>query len=139
MKAGIPINMQLKDDTMFAEVALKYFGKAGIDQDRDQPKFLFNSKELRTDSYKSLSELGIRNMSKIEVVIGKDVNIHSENTIKSKFKEVYMIVYILAISSQRINNQILVDTKMDKILKKAKFPYEKPYSYLASNIKEKDK
>ena len=73
MKAGIPINMQLKDDTMFAEVALKYFGKAGIDQDRDQPKFLFNSKELRTDSYKSLSELGIRNMSKIEVVIGKDV------------------------------------------------------------------
>ena len=39
----------------------------------------------------------------------------------------------------RISNQILVDTKMDKILRKAKFPYEKPYSYLASNIKEKDK
>lgn len=40
---------------------------------------------------------------------------------------------------ERISNQILVDTKMDKILRKAKFPYEKPYSYLASNIKEKDK
>ena len=40
-------------------------------------------------------------------VIGKDVNIHSENTIKSKFKEVYMKVYILSISSQRINNQII--------------------------------
>ena len=41
---------------------------------------------------------------------------------------------------QRINNQILVDTKMDKILKKARFDYEKPYSYLVSNIKkDKDK
>ena len=39
-------------------------------------------------------------------------------------------------SRQRINNQILVDTKMDKILKKARFPYEKPYTYLASNVKK---
>ena len=37
---------------------------------------------------------------------------------------------------QRISNQVLVDTKMDKILKKARFDYEKPYSYLASNIKQ---
>ena len=68
-----PINMQLKDDMMFAEVALKYFGKAGIDQVKDDPKFLFNSKELKTDSYKSLADLGIKNMSRIDVVIGKDV------------------------------------------------------------------
>ena len=39
---------------------------------------------------------------------------------------------------QRISNQISVDAKMDKILKKARFDYEKPYSYLASNI-NKDK
>ena len=39
---------------------------------------------------------------------------------------------------QRISNQILVDYKMDKVLKKARFDYEKPYSYLASNI-NKDK
>ena len=37
---------------------------------------------------------------------------------------------------QRISHQVLVDTKMDKILKKARFDYEKPYSYLASNIKQ---
>ena len=37
-------------------------------------------------------------------------------------------------SRQRISNQILVDHRMDKILRKAKFPYEKPYNYLASNI-----
>ena len=75
MKAGdmAPINMQLMDNMMFAEVAYKYFGKAGIDQIKDQPKFLFNSKELKTDSFKSLAELGIKNMSRIEVVIGKDV------------------------------------------------------------------
>ena len=75
MKPGdqTPINMQLTDGMMFAEVALKYFGKAGIDQAKDQPKFLFNSKELKTDSYKSLAELGIKNMSRIDVVIGKDV------------------------------------------------------------------
>ena len=42
----------------------------------------------------------------------------------------------------RINHQVLVDTKMDKILKKAKFLYERPFSYSASNIKkaqDKDK
>ena len=39
---------------------------------------------------------------------------------------------------QRISNQVLVDYKMDRVLKKARFDYEKPYSYLASNI-NKDK
>ena len=73
MRAGTPINMQLKDDMMFAEVALKCFTKMGINQATDQPKFLFNSKELKIDTYKSLAELGIKNMSRIEVVIGKDV------------------------------------------------------------------
>ena len=73
MRAGTPINMQLKDDMMFAEVALKYFNKMGINEATDQPKFLFNSKELKIDSYKSLAELGIRNMSRIEVVVGKDI------------------------------------------------------------------
>ncbi len=75
MKAGAaaPINMQVTDDMMFAEVALKYFGKAGIDQVNDQPKFLFNSKELKTDTCKTLADLGIKNMSRVEVVIGKDV------------------------------------------------------------------
>ncbi len=73
IKAGQPINMQVVDNMMFAEVAMKYFNKMGINQATDNPKFLFNSKELRTDSYKSLAELGIRNMSRVEVVIGKDV------------------------------------------------------------------
>ena len=68
-----PINMQLTDDMLFAEVALKYFSKMGIDQATDSPKFLFNSKEIKTDSYKSLAELGIKNMSRIEVVIMKNV------------------------------------------------------------------
>ena len=64
-KAGVPINMQVTDSMMFAEVALKYFNKMGIDQVKDQPKFLFNSKEIRNDCYKTLKELGIRNMARL--------------------------------------------------------------------------
>ena len=37
-------------------------------------------------------------------------------------------------SIKRINKEMYNDTKMDKLLKKAKFDYSKPYSYLASGI-----
>ena len=73
IKSGQPINMQAKTDMMFAEVALKYIQKAGINQTTDQPKFIFNSSELCTDSCKSLDELKIRDGARIEVVLGKDI------------------------------------------------------------------
>ena len=73
VKLGVPINMQVTDDMLFAEVALKYFAKAGIDQAKDQPKFLFNSREIKPDNYKSLKELDIRNMTRINVVLGRDI------------------------------------------------------------------
>ena len=73
VKLGVPINMQVTDDMMFSEVAYKYFAKAGIDQVKDQPKFLFNSREIKPDNYKSLKELDIRNMTRINVVLGKDI------------------------------------------------------------------
>ena len=65
--------MQVTDDMMFSEVAFKYFAKAGIDQVKDQPKFLYNSREIKPDNFKSLKELGIRNMTRINVVLGKDI------------------------------------------------------------------
>ena len=37
-------------------------------------------------------------------------------------------------SRKRINKDLYSDTKMDKLLKNAKFDYSKPYSYLASGI-----
>ena len=73
VKLEVPINMQVTDDMMFSEVAFKYFAKAGIDQVKDQPKFLFNSREIKPDNYKSLKELDIRNMTRINVVLGRDI------------------------------------------------------------------
>ena len=72
IRSGHPINIQTKGDMMFAELALKYFQKTGVKQE-DQPKFIFNSQELVTDSCKTLDELHIIDGARIEVVIGKDV------------------------------------------------------------------
>ena len=57
VKSGVPINMQANDNMIFAELAWKYFGKVGIDQQNDQPKFIFNSKEIKLDGAKTLKEL----------------------------------------------------------------------------------
>ena len=73
VKSGVPINMQSNENMMFAELAYKYFGKVGIDQLNDQPKFIFNSKEIKLESGKNLKELEIRNGSRIEVVLKKDI------------------------------------------------------------------
>ena len=73
IKSGQPINMQAKSDMMFAELALKYIQKVGINQQNDQPKFIFNSANLVTDTCKTLEELKIRDGARIEVVLGKDI------------------------------------------------------------------
>ena len=70
---GSFIMMQATSNMMWAELALKYTQKVGINVERDQPKFIFNSAELVIDSCKELSELGIRDSSRIEVVLGKDI------------------------------------------------------------------
>ena len=72
-KSGKTITMQAKTDMMFAELAMKYAQKVGVDLDKDQIKFIFNSMELVTGTHKDLGELGIINMAKIDVVVGKDV------------------------------------------------------------------
>ena len=56
---------------MFAEIALKFFNRiGGLNEDY---KFFFNSKEIKSNSYKSLEELNIINGSIIDVVCIKDV------------------------------------------------------------------
>ena len=72
IKSGQPINIQATSDMMFAELALKYFQKTGV-KPEDDPKFIFNSQELVTDSCKTLDDLHIIDGARIEVVIGKDV------------------------------------------------------------------
>ena len=61
----------LTDDTMFIEAVERFCQKLGIDLYK--LKFYFNNCELRLDSSKSLSELGIKNMSTIEVISGGQV------------------------------------------------------------------
>ena len=61
--------MQFIDNSMFSEVVIYYSHKAGIDLYKDDPKFIFKSKEIKANSYKTLAELGITNNSRIDVVL----------------------------------------------------------------------
>ena len=93
MKEGQSYCLLLKDDAMFAEAVLTFFEKTGMNED-DNPKFFFNSQEIRIDSYKSLRELGIKNMSIIEVVLGNQVN---NNLILSMNPSLYESDYIIPV------------------------------------------
>ena len=96
----------------------------------DKKKSFHDSQKIITSNYLPIVE-DIRKYDTNEI---KDIEKYFPNKTKNVEK-----LYKPEIR-QRINNQILVDTKMDKILKKARFDYEKPYSYLVSNIKkDKDK
>ncbi len=64
---GKNINMQANSNDMFAELALRYMQKAGI-QEQDAPKFFFSSRELILSSAKTLAEYNIHNNAKIDVV-----------------------------------------------------------------------
>ena len=79
-----PIIIQVKDNMMFAEMALKYLEIAEINQIKVDPKFIFNTHELTMLSFKSLADLGIINGTKIYVVFGKD---EEEKLLKMKKDE----------------------------------------------------
>ena len=66
---GQTINIQAKTDEMFAEVALRYLGKAGLDINANNPKFLFNTQELKLDNPKTLAELNMPKNANIDVVL----------------------------------------------------------------------
>ena len=66
---GQTINIQAKTDEMFAEVAFRYLGKAGLDINANNPKFLFNTQELKLDNPKTLAELNMPKIANIDVVL----------------------------------------------------------------------
>ena len=92
----------------------------------DKKKSFIDSEKIITYEYLPIVK---ENKEKAEKNIGDIVT----NFRTSKFKKQIENLYKPEVK-QRISNQILVDAKMDKILKKARFNYDKPYSYLASNI-----
>ena len=59
----------------------------------------------------------------------KEIEKYRNKELKKKVENLYRPKSI-----KRINKEMYNDTKMDKLLKKAKFDYSKPYSYLASGI-----
>ena len=65
-KNGQRINIQTTDNVMFAEIAMKYCTKIGIDA--GQLEFFLNSKKLSLNSPKLLNELNINNGTVIKVV-----------------------------------------------------------------------
>ena len=97
----------------------------------DKKKSFQDSQKIITHNYLPIVE-DIRKYDKLEFK-DRDIFFFNSGKINKKIESLYKPE-----SRQRINNQVLIDTKMDKILKKARFDYEKPYSYLVSNIK-KDK
>ena len=59
----------------------------------------------------------------------KEIEKYRNEEIKKKVENLYRPK-----SRKKINKDMYSDTKMDKLLKKARFDYSKPYSYLASGI-----
>ena len=71
----MPISTTLKNNIMFAEVALQFCSQIGhimnIHTETHKVKFIFNGKEIKSYSYKTLKELGISNYALILVIISE--------------------------------------------------------------------
>ena len=66
--------MCVKEDMMFAELATKFCDNYGLKED-NKPTFYFNSQQIKFESTRTLKELGIIQMSVIQVKTPKDFNI----------------------------------------------------------------
>ena len=106
-KEKMVINLRTKMD--FFEDKKKSFPDAQSIITHDYLKMV-KEEYKKTDGYKEIEKF------KNESIIKKVENLYRPKSIK------------------RINKEIYNDTKMDKLLKNAKFEYSKPYSYLASGI-----
>ena len=69
---GRTINIQAERNMKFSDLATKFCTKAGVTA-ADQPKFLFNSMQMGIDDQRTLEQLSIRDNTRIEVVLLKDV------------------------------------------------------------------
>ena len=67
-------NMFVSEDMMFCEVVHNFSRYVPL-KEENEAKFFFNSKEIKSDSAKNLKELGVTNMSIIEVKTKTPINI----------------------------------------------------------------
>ena len=71
-------SMSVNENMMFAELATKFCENFGLKED-NKPTFSFNSKEIKSESTRTLKELGITPMAAIHVKTPKDFNMNIFN------------------------------------------------------------
>ena len=71
-------SMWVNEDMLFAELTFKFCEYFGLKED-NKTTFVFNSGEIKSDSIKKLKELGIVQMSVINVTTEKPVNMPVNN------------------------------------------------------------
>ena len=131
---GMPISTSLKDNIMFAEVTMQFCSQIGhimnIHIETDKVKFIFNEKEIKSYSYKTLAELGISNYALILVIISetnKDEGSNAQNIIEKEEK-------LNNIVSKEAEKKSLKKEEKNNIIKK----YDLNLIYYDENLKTKE-
>ena len=73
LNGGQKVNMYVTENMMFFEVVLNFYKNLQIKKD-NEVTFIYNNRKLNPDSCKTLKELEIRNMSRIEAITNKPIN-----------------------------------------------------------------
>ena len=126
-----PINTSLKNDMMFAEVAMQFCEQYGALTSKkietDKVKFIYNGKAIKSYSYKTLEELGISNNARLLVITSetiKDEGLNEQNIIEKEKK-------LNNILSEESNKKYLKKEEKINIIKK----YDLNIIYYDENLK----
>jgi len=126
-----PINTSLKNDMMFAEVAMQFCEQYGALTSKkietDKVKFIYNGKAIKSYSYKTLEELGISNNARLLVIISETIKDEGSNEQNIIEKE------------KKLNNILSEESKKKYLKKEEKINIIKKYDlniiYYDENLK----
>ena len=126
-----PINTSLKNDMMFAEVAMQFCEQYGALTSKkietDKVKFIYNGKTIKSYSYKTLEELGISNNARLLVIISETIKDEGSNEQNIIEKE------------KKLNNILSEESKKKYLKKEEKINIIKKYDlniiYYDENLK----
>ena len=105
-KEGVTSYMRLARNMPFSQVASEYFNKEGIEHNKEKIRFYFNTKEIKFDSNKTLNELGIMNMSYIEVILKIEFNNDKYTKLKEEFNKAIKIIEQQKIEIRNLKNKL---------------------------------
>ena len=110
---GQRIYLQAKTDDMFVEVAYRYMQKIGLDKNAD-PRFFFNSLELKLNNLKTLAELNLHNMSAIDVVRNDYFSHPITIWMKSENKKFYIPTLLDNVFADIVRKYIVFTSQKEK-------------------------